>query len=364
MLFHLFYPLRAKFGFFNVFRYPSFRMIAAAVAAFFIVYFMIPWFIRRMTGAGIGQPIRDDGPQTHLVKSGTPTMGGLVILAAIIVPVLMLCDLRNYYVWTVVAITLAFGLIGLADDVAKIRGGSSRGIPGKLRLLLEFGISGAALVTLIAVFNFNTHLSVPFIKTEIFEPDLGWLYPFVAMVFIVGTANAVNLTDGLDGLAIGPTIVSAATFLFLAYGTGTIIAGFNIAEYLKIPHIAGVEELSVVCGAIAGAGIGFLWYNAYPAEIFMGDVGSLSIGGALGTIAVLTKMEVLSIIVNGLFVAEAISVIVQVASYQTTGKRVFRMAPLHHHFEKKGWAEPKVIVRFWIIAGLLSLAAIGTLKIR
>jgi phospho-N-acetylmuramoyl-pentapeptide-transferase len=217
---------------------------------------------------------------------------------------------------------------------------------------------------LIGFFGFNTHLSLPFIKAEIFNPDLGWLYPVIAMVVIVGTANAVNLTDGLDGLAIGPTIVSSLTFLILAYGAGTVIAGFNIAEYLKIPHIAGIEELAVFCGAMVGAGVGFLWFNAYPAEIFMGDVGSLSLGGALGTVAVLTKMEILSMIINGLFLAEAISVIVQVASYQTMGKRVFRMAPLHHHYEKKGWAEPKVIVRFWIIAALLSLAALGTLKLR
>jgi phospho-N-acetylmuramoyl-pentapeptide-transferase len=317
-----------------------------------------------MTKAGIGQQIREDGPETHFSKSGTPTMGGLVILCAVMVPVLLLCDLTNYYIWTVVIISTSFGLIGLVDDMMKVRDRSTKGVPGKVRILLEFGIAGAVVVALIMFFNFDTHLSMPFLKMGLFNLDLGILYVVFAMVVIVGTANAVNLTDGLDGLAIGPTIVSSGTFMILAYGAGTIIAGFNIAEYLKIPHIAGVEELAVVCGALMGAGIGFLWYNAYPAEIFMGDVGSLSIGGALGTLAVLTKMEVLSVIINGLFFAEAVSVIVQVVSFQTTGKRVFRMAPLHHHFEKKGWAESKVIVRFWIISGLLALAALGTLKLR
>ena len=364
MLFHLFYPLRAKFAFFNVFRYPSFRTLLAAVLAFFIVYYTIPWFIRKMSVKGIGQPIRDDGPETHRVKSGTPTMGGIVILLAIVLPTLLVGNLLNYYLWIVISVTTLFGLIGLADDMTKVRGKSSKGIPGKLRLALEFLIAGSAIVCLMLCLNFDSSISVPFVKTIIFNPNLSWFYPVFAAVVIVGTANAVNLTDGLDGLAIGPSIISAMTFLLLAYGTGTVIHGFNIAEYLKIPHVPGVEELAVVCGALVGAGIGFLWYNSYPAEIFMGDVGSLSLGGALGTMAVLTKMEVLSILINGLFFVEAVSVILQVASFQTTGKRIFRMAPIHHHFEKKGWAEPKVIVRFWIIAALLSVAAIATLKLR
>ncbi|MBI5524796.1 MAG: phospho-N-acetylmuramoyl-pentapeptide-transferase [Deltaproteobacteria bacterium] len=383
MLFHLFYPLRAEFAFFNVFRYPSFRVIAAAVMAFFIVYYLIPWFIRWMRAAGVGQPIRDDGPESHLAKQGTPTMGGVIILCAVIVPALLLCNLKNYYVWTVTVVMVCFGLVGLADDLAKVRARNSKGVPGRLRLLLEFGIAGIALAVITMFYRFSTNFSLPFIKTQIFNPDLGVVYVGLGMLVIVGTANAVNLTDGLDGLAIGPSIVSSGTFLILAYGTGTVIAGFNIAEYLKIPHVPGVEELAVVCGALLGAGIGFLWYNANPAEIFMGDVGSLSIGGALGTMAVLTKMEILSMLINGLFLMETVSVIVQSGVYKyyrrTKGKeyadthRVFRMAPIHHHFERV-WAEdlgrppkevePKVIVRLWLVAGLLSLAALGTLKLR
>jgi phospho-N-acetylmuramoyl-pentapeptide-transferase len=383
MLFHLFYPLRAKFAFFNVFRYPSFRVIAAAALAFFLVYYLTPWFIRRMRAAGVGQPIRGDGPQSHMVKQGTPTMGGVIILVAILVPSLLFCNLVNFYVWTVFAITFSFGLIGLADDLMKVRRRDSKGVPGKLRLGLELLIAGASIASLIVFFKFDTHFTLPFIKTSVFNPDLGWGYVLFAMLVVAGTANAVNLTDGLDGLAIGPTIISSGTFLVLAYGTGTIIAGFNIAEYLKIPHVPGVEELAVVCGAVVGAGIGFLWFNANPAEIFMGDVGSLALGGALGTIAVLTKMEVLSMVINGLFLMETVSVIVQSGVYKyhrrTRGKdyadthRFFRMAPIHHHFERV-WAEelgrdpkevePKVIVRLWLIAGLLSLAALGTLKLR
>ena len=380
MLYLLLYPLAQRFGPFNVLRYPSFRMVVAGFTALVLGLLAGPWFIERMRVLQYGASnVREDTPESHQRKSGTPSMGGALILLCLAAAVLLLADLRSRLVWAVLLVTLGFGAIGFADDYLKISKRNSRGLAGRRKLVFQVLVVLAVYVAFLTDWNFRVeaafpfltvgsyvdpHLTLPFVPTRWFRPDLGWVYlPFMLFV-VVGTSNAVNLTDGLDGLAIGPTIVSAMTFLVLSYVAGATIAGFSLAAYLGIPPVHGAEELGVYCAALAGAGIAFLWYNTYPASVFMGDVGSLALGGGLGMLAVLTKNEVASAILNGVFLAETVSVIVQVASFKATGRRVFRMAPVHHHFELKGWAEPKIIVRFGIIAIMLALVALMSLKLR
>ncbi len=359
MLYHLLYPLHTTFTVFNVFRYITFRTIYASLTAFFICFLLGPWMIRKLSNMQVGQYIRDDGPRSHFDKAGTPTMGGTLILASIVISILLWSDLTNYFIWIVLFVITGFGLVGFVDDYLMQIKKQSKGLSVRKKLALQ-GL--LALITGILVYaspDFSTQITIPFFKNV--SPDFGWGYILFAAVVIVGASNAVNLTDGLDGLAIGPVIVAASTYMIFAYVAGHV----KIANYLQINYVAGSGEITIFCGALAGAGLGFLWFNAYPAQIFMGDVGSLSLGAALGTIAVITKQEILLILVGGLFVIEALSVIFQVGFFKmTSGKRIFRMAPLHHHFELKGWPEPKVIVRFWIIAIALALLAMSTLKLR
>ena len=378
MLFYLFFDVLAKYdalSWMRVFRYTSMRIIAAAITALIISFVVGPWFIEKLKSRQIGQQIRDDGPQSHLKKAGTPTMGGSLILMCLVVSTLLWCDLSSPFVWLALSVTVAFGAIGFADDYAKVSKKNTKGISGKVRLLLEFAIAAAAMSYLcysdMLPEAIRLKLQLPFTN---FYADTGyflpaWAYIGFGSIVIVGTANAVNLTDGLDGLAIGPAIMNAGTFLILAYiagSTTTIVAGGQeqtIAQYLHVAHIRGADDLAIFCAALFGAGVGFLWYNSYPASVFMGDVGALSLGGAIGMLAVLTKNEMVLLLVGGVFVMEALSVIIQVGSFKLRGKRVFKMAPIHHHFELKGWPEPKIIVRFWMISLLLSLLAIGTLKL-
>jgi phospho-N-acetylmuramoyl-pentapeptide-transferase len=383
MLFHLFFDVLSKYealSFLRAFRYPSTRILAAAVTALLLSFLLGPWFIQRLKDAQLGQQVRDDGPKTHLKKAGTPTMGGSLILLALVVPTILWCDLRNTFVWLTLAVTVGFGAVGFVDDWLKVSKRNTRGLPGKVKLAWEFAIAGGAMSYTFLSSTFDAavrnRVSLPF--TDFNQVPWAtlptWVYIVFATVVIVGAANAVNLTDGLDGLAIGPVIINAGTFLVFAYlaGVETMlirkIAGtpteLNLAEYLRIPHVVGAQELAIYCAAMVGAGIGFLWYNSYPASVFMGDVGSLALGGGIGMLAVLTKNEVTLIIVGGLFVVEALSVMIQVGSYKLRKKRVFKMAPIHHHYELKGWAEPKIIVRFWIVSVLLALIALGTLKLR
>ena len=359
MLYHLLYPLHTTLSAFNVFRYITFRAIYASLTAFLICFLFGPWVIRRLHELQIGQYIRQDGPQTHHQKAGTPTMGGILIVGAIVISTLLWADLSNHYVWIVILSTLGLAAIGFIDDYLMQIKKRNKGLKVKTKFLLQ---SIVALLTGILVYSnpdFHTNVTLPFFKKV--SPDLGAGYIFFAVFVIVGASNAVNLTDGLDGLAIGPVIIAATTYMVLAYVTGH----FKFAQYLQINHVAGSGELAVFCGALAGAGLGFLWFNTYPAQIFMGDAGSLALGGALGTVAVITKHEILLAVVGGLFVVEALSVIFQVGFFKmTNGRRIFRMAPLHHHFELKGWSEPKIIVRFWIIAIALALLSMSTLKLR
>ena len=361
MLYWLLYPLRDVIPAFNVFRYITFRVVAAMVLALILSWLLGPWFIRQLRRLSVGQNIRDVGPQAHQVKAGTPTMGGLLILFATLVPTLLLGDLRNVYVWLVVIVTTAFGAIGFADDYLKVRNRRNLGLTARAKFLLQVLVGlafGIALLVLPAESGFNPTVTLPFIKRLVLH--LGYFYiPFVAFV-LVGSSNAVNLTDGLDGLAIGATSVAAATYAIFTYVAGNRL----IANYLQLSYVPGVGEVAVFCGAMVGAGIGFLWFNSHPAEVFMGDVGSLSLGAAIGSVAVIAKQEILLVLVGGLFVMEALSVIIQVASFKLRGKRVFRMSPLHHHFELSGWAEPKVIVRFWILSILFALLSLSTLKLR
>src|SRR5512139_579732 len=380
MLYHLLYPLAGKFGLFNVLRYPSFRIVAAGLTAMLVGLLVGPLFIERMRVLQYGHSnVREDTPEGHKNKAGTPSMGGTLILLAVTVSTLLFADLSNRYVWAALLVTLGYGAIGFWDDWLKLSKRNSKGLAGKKKLLFQVLVVLAVYYGVLTDWNFHAtagfpwvrvgsyvdlRLTLPFVPTRFFEPDLGWLYlPFMVLV-IVGTSNAVNLTDGLDGLAIGPTIVSSMTFLALSYVAGATIAGFSLAEYLRIAYIPGAEELGVFCSAIFGAGIAFLWYNTYPASVFMGDVGSLALGGGLGTLAVLTKNEVASAILHGVFLAETVSVILQVWSFRTRGKRIFAMAPIHHHFELKGWAEPKIIVRFWIVSIMLALVALMSIKLR
>jgi len=359
MLYHLLFPLHTSLSALNVFRYITFRSIFGALTAFLIVVILGQLFIRLMRRYQIGQVVRDDGPETHLAKQGVPTMGGLLILAAIALATLLWARLDIPLVWLVLFVTLFYGAIGAIDDWRKISRKNSRGLSARWKLLLQ--VAGALVVGLFIFFHpgFDGHLSLPFVKN--LQPDLGWFYVVFAVLVIVGSSNAVNLTDGLDGLATGPTVVTAAVYLVFSYLAGHIV----LADYLQIPYVAGSGELAIFCGAIFGACLGFLWFNAYPAQIFMGDVGSLALGGALGTVAIIIKQEFLLAIVGGIFVMEALSVILQVGYFKlTNGKRIFLMAPFHHHFEKKGWHEPKVVVRFWIVSIILGLLAIATLKLR
>ncbi|MFB3924449.1 MAG: phospho-N-acetylmuramoyl-pentapeptide-transferase [Syntrophales bacterium] len=358
MIYHLLYPLHTAYSFFNVFRYITFRTIYAMITAMIIAFVLGPWLIRKLQSLQIGQPIREDGPDSHMSKKGTPTMGGILIIFSVVISTLLWANLTIDYVWFVLLVTIGFGLIGFLDDYRKLSNGS-KGMPGKVRMGGEILIALFISIILYLKPSFSSNITIPFFKTIL--PDLGVGYIVLSTFIIVGAANAVNLTDGLDGLAIGPALICFLTYLLFAYFAGN----FRISSYLQIPYVPGTGELAVFCGAMAGAGIGFLWYNAYPAQIFMGDVGSLSLGGALGTLAVVTKQEILLAIVGGVFVMETISVIFQVGWFKVSnGKRIFRMAPIHHHFELKGWAEPKVIVRFWIITVILALVAISTLKLR
>ncbi|MDP2854328.1 MAG: phospho-N-acetylmuramoyl-pentapeptide-transferase [Smithellaceae bacterium] len=359
MIYEFLYPLHTMFSSFNVFRYITFRTIFASITALLICLVLGRWLIRKLQSLQIDQQIREDGPKTHLVKKGTPTMGGILIIFAVVISTLLWANLAVGYVWLVLLVTVGFGLIGFLDDYRKLAGKSSHGISGKTRLAAEIMIALFVGVILYFKPGFNSQVTIPFFKTVL--PNLGWGYILLCVFIIVGAANAVNLTDGLDGLATGPAGICFATYLLFAYFVGNV----KVAHYLQIPYVPGAGELSVFCGALMGAAIGFLWFNAYPAEIFMGDVGSLSMGGALGTVAIITKQEILLAIVGGVFVMETFSVIFQVGYFKLTGgKRIFRMAPIHHHFELKGWAEPKVIVRFWIISILLALVAMSTLKLR
>jgi phospho-N-acetylmuramoyl-pentapeptide-transferase len=359
MIYHLLYPLHTSVSVFNVFRYITFRTIYASLTAFLICFLIGPWVIRKLTMFQIGQFIREDGPESHLKKAGTPTMGGILILFSVVVSTLLWTNLTNPYVWIVLLVTCGNGVIGFVDDYLMQIKKRSKGLSVKGKFLLQTAL--ALLVGVLIYFrpDFSTQVTVPFLKR--IAPDLGVAYILFAALVIVGTSNAVNLTDGLDGLAIGPAIIVASTYMVFAYVAGNI----KIANYLQINHVPGCGEVTIFCGALAGAGVGFLWFNAYPAQVFMGDVGSLSIGGALGAVAVITKQEILLVLVGGLFVVEALSVIFQVGFFKMThGRRIFRMAPLHHHFELKGWPEPKVIVRFWIIAIILALISMSTLKLR
>ncbi len=359
MLYHLLYPLHTMFSVFNVFRYITFRTIYASLTAFFICFLLGPWMIRKLSVMQVGQYIRDDGPKSHFDKAGTPTMGGTLIILSLTAAILLWSDLTNYYVWIVLFVIIGYGTIGFIDDYLMQVKKRSMGLTVRKKLVLQVLV---ALITGILVYltpDFSTEVTIPFFKK--IQPDFGWGYIIFATFVIVGASNAVNLTDGLDGLAIGPVIIAAATYMIFAYVSGHI----KISEYLQLNYVPGAGELTIFCGALAGAGLGFLWFNSYPAQIFMGDVGSLSLGAFLGTVAVITKQEILLALVGGLFVIEALSVIFQVGFFKmTSGKRIFRMAPLHHHFELKGWPEPKVIVRFWIIAIALALLAMSTLKLR
>ena len=359
MFYHLLYPLHTSFSVFNVFRYITFRTIYASLTAFLICFIFGPWVIRRLSELQIGQYIREDGPEGHHKKAGTPTMGGTLILASIVLSTLLWCNLTNFYVWIVLMVVVGYGLIGFFDDYLMQIKKRNKGLSVRAKFLMQVGLALTTGILLYLSPDFNTRVTIPFFKN--ISPDLGAGYVLFAVLVIVGTSNAVNLTDGLDGLAIGPVIIAAVAYMIFAYVAGHV----KIADYLQISYVPGSGEVTVVCGAMAGAGMGFLWFNAYPAQVFMGDVGSLSLGAALGTVAVITKQEILLVIVGGIFVIEALSVIFQVGFFKMThGRRIFRMAPLHHHFELKGWPEPKVIVRFWIIAIALALISMSTLKLR
>jgi phospho-N-acetylmuramoyl-pentapeptide-transferase len=376
MIYELLYSLRneASFlGWLNVVRYVPFRVIASTMTAMFLAFFLAPWFIRELQRKQIGQVVRSEGPESHLAKAGTPTMGGALILLCLLVPTIMWCDLKNPFVLATAAVTAGYGMIGYLDDYLKLKRKSSGGLPGRYKLIGQFVIAGIAIgVTFMATdalpadwLDIRFRLSVPFVafsKHPIILPV--WVYVPFAVVVVVAWSNAVNLTDGLDGLAIGPVLINASAYLFLAYVAGAVFFGFSVARYLDIPPLQSASELAVYCGAMVGAGTGFLWYNTYPAQVFMGDVGSLALGGGLGMLAVFTKNELLSVVLGGVMVLETVSVVTQVVSFKLTGKRVFLMAPIHHHFEKKGWPEPRVIVRFWIISVLLALVSLSSLKLR
>ncbi len=362
MFYHLLYErLQESIGSFNVFRYITFRSAMATLTALLVALSLGPGMIRRLARFQIGQEIREEGPKSHQSKRGTPTMGGLLIIVAIVLPTLLWTDLHNVFPWIAIAATLSFGAIGFADDYLKVTRRRNLGLTARSKFVLQIAVAlgiGAVLLWLAARGQFQTTLSFPFLKRFVLE--LGWLYPAVVVLVLVGAANAVNLTDGLDGLAIGSLLIAWATFAILTYASGHAL----VADYLGITNVKGTGELAVFCGSVVGACLGFLWFNSHPAEVFMGDVGSMAMGGALGTVAVLIKQEVLLILVGGLFVVEALSVIFQVASFRLRGKRIFRMSPLHHHFELAGWSETKIVIRFWIVALIFALLALATLKLR
>jgi len=361
MFYHLLYPLRDAHSAFNVFGYITFRTAMATLSALLVSLLLGPGLIRRLRQFQIGQEIREEGPASHQSKRGTPTMGGLLILPAAIIPTLLWVDLRNPFVWITVAAMTAFGAIGFTDDYLKVSRKHNRGLSAKGKLMLQVAAAlavGLCLLSLARHGQFHTTLTFPFFKG--LRLDFGWAYPaFVALV-LTGSSNAVNLTDGLDGLAIGSLLVIWATFSVLTYAAGHAL----VADYLAISNVKGVGELTIFCGAVVGASLGFLWFNCHPAELFMGDTGSMGLGGALGTTALLIKQELLLVVAGGLFVIEALSVIVQVGSFKLRGQRVFRMSPLHHHFELGGWSETKVVIRFWIVAIIFALLALATLKLR
>jgi phospho-N-acetylmuramoyl-pentapeptide-transferase len=370
MLYHLLTPLSDQLPGANVFRYISFRTAWGIITALGVTYVLFPWFIERMKKIRMEQIIREDGPESHrLNKLGTPTMGGVCILLGVSISTLLWSRLDEPLVWMTLIVTLGYGVIGFVDDYKKVIERSPDGLHGRYKLISQIAIGGGVLGYGYVTGAIDPVLPLPFLKDVSIDfaelwtgaPDqLGWLYVALGLFILMGASNGVNLTDGLDGLAIGPVMTSAATYGVLAYVAGN----GRFAEYLDIPYVEGAGELTIFALALVGAGLGFLWYNAYPAQIFMGDVGSLALGGALGLLAVATKHEILLALVGGIFVLETLSVIIQVVSFKTTGKRVFAMAPIHHHYEKKGWSEPKIIVRFWIISIVLALVALSTLKLR
>ena len=360
MLFHLAAFLEEFYSGFRVFQYITLRAILGVLTALIMSFMVGPVVIRRLTRHQIGQQVRDDGPQSHLSKAGTPTMGGAMILVAIATATLLWADLSNRYIWVVLLTTLAFGVIGGVDDYFKLRFGNSRGLAARHKYIWQsvVGLGAAVALFITAQNTVETTLILPFLKDVTWQ--LGWLFIPLTYLVIVGASNAVNLTDGLDGLAINPAVLVGGALGVFAYASGH----FQFADYLGIPFVPGVGEVVIFCGALVGAGLGFLWFNAYPAQVFMGDVGALALGAALGVVAVVTRQEIVLFIMAGVFVVETLSVMLQVASYKLTGRRVFRMAPLHHHFELKGWPEPRVIVRFWIITVILVLIGLASLKIR
>lgn len=378
MLFHLLTSFRDQFTPLNVFRYPSFRVVVAMITALIVTMVLYPWFIRQLQTRQIGQVVRDELTE-HAAKKNTPTMGGILILVAMLMSTLLWSDLTNPLVWIVVLVTAALGVVGFIDDVFKLGKRGHKGLSEKGKLVLQFAICGGAMSWLVwgTSVGFTTEMAFPFVSVDRFTLTLpAFAYVGFTTFVVVGTSNAVNLTDGLDGLAIGPVILAAATFGVLAYLSATTLSypyevdgrtvwtSFDLAAYLKISRVDGAVELAIFCSAMIGASIGFLWYNSAPAQVFMGDVGSLALGGALGMVAVLTKNELLSAIIHGLFLFEALSVLIQRYYFRATGKRIFRMAPVHHHFQKLGWAEPKIVIRFWIVSLLLCLLALASLKLR
>lgn len=361
MLYNLLVPFADQFQFFNLFRYLTFRTGGAVMTALLICFWIGPGMIDWLRAKqGRGQPIRADGPETHLAKQGTPTMGGLMILLSVIVSTMLWADLSNSFVWHALLVLAGFGAIGFADDFLKLTKRNSAGLSGKLKIFFQILIGTAAVIGIVTSLPMeqSTAIALPFFKSVLI--DLGWFFVPFALVVLIGSSNAVNLTDGLDGLAIVPVAIAAASFGLIAYLVGNAV----YSGYLGLHHVPGAGEMAVLCGALIGGAMGFLWFNAPPAAIFMGDTGSLAMGGVLGAISVITKHELVLAIIGGLFVLEAVSVIVQVASFKLTGKRVFRMAPIHHHFEKKGWSESTVVIRFWIIAVILALIGLSTLKLR
>ncbi len=375
MMYELLYPLSHKvswLSWLNVLRYTPFRAIMATITAMMISFFVAPWFIKKLRGKQISQIIREEGPESHFAKKGTPTMGGALILLSVLVPTVLWADVHNVFVLATAIVTAGYGAVGFIDDRMKIMGKNTRGLPGRYKLLGQFTIGGFAMAYLFMGSDLpkgwmaiRARLAIPFLAFDKHPVELPiWLYVLFAVLFVVVMSNAVNLTDGLDGLAIGPVMMSAGTYLIWAYVAGSVLFGRPLAQYLDIAGIPEMTELSIFAAATIGAGTGFLWYNTYPAQVFMGDVGSLALGGGLGMLAVLTKTELLSIVLGGIFTVEAASVITQVVSFKLFGKRVFLMAPIHHHYEKKGWPEPRIIVRFWIISFLLALVALSSLKLR
>jgi phospho-N-acetylmuramoyl-pentapeptide-transferase len=375
MMYELLYPLShhvSWLSWLNVLRYTPFRAIMATITAMMISFFVAPWFIQKLRGKQISQIIREEGPESHFAKKGTPTMGGALILLSVLVPTVLWADVHNVFVVCTAIVTAGYGAVGFIDDRMKLMGKNTRGLPGRYKLLGQFTIGGFVMSYLYlgndlpsGWLAMRDRLAIPFLAFDKHPVSLPiWLYIGFAVLFVVVMSNAVNLTDGLDGLAIGPVMMSAGTYLIWAYVAGSVLFGRPLAQYLDIAGIPEMTELSIFAAATIGAGTGFLWYNTYPAQVFMGDVGSLALGGGLGMLAVLTKTELLSVVLGGIFTVEAASVITQVVSFKLFGKRVFLMAPIHHHYEKKGWPEPRIIVRFWIISFLLALVALSSLKLR